>query len=458
MVKKDSFDCIYSFSVIIINFYACKMSILKIMKEKYIFISLLFFMAISIQPFFVSPSMADEKGYLAIDPLKTNLVDKELLAAISSHVRNYILGSGKYEIVERDVAVKKGAGLLLGGSLVKLGAKFIVNLRLVDLDTGQVIKDARESSGEEDLLNRLESAVSALIGISAAVSLKSAGDEDVIRAGFGFLYLKSEPPGAAIILDGEDKGITPLTIESLKSGKYAVKLIKNGYFVWKKEIEITNGSVINLKAELETIYGSLVLNSLPSGASIYIDGDLVGVTPLKINNLEGGEYEVGIELKGYERFTDMARVEAGDSHEILALLDETVAHREYRLSSEKRIKKQVWAFGTMALSGIMSVKAYTAYSDSEDAYSKADDVYSSYKNSADPVAIAEYRNLTESYKEEGASKAQDGDNALILSGALAALSIYNFYTMPEKVEYSEISHIVPEVRGSTMFLAWKKRY
>ena len=101
-------------------------------------------MAISVQTFFVSPSMAGEKGYLAIDPLKTNLVDKELLAAISSHVRTYIISSDKYEILEKDAALKKGAGLLLGGSLVKLGAKFIVNLRLVDLDTGKVIKEARE--------------------------------------------------------------------------------------------------------------------------------------------------------------------------------------------------------------------------------------------------------------------------------------------------------------------------
>lgn len=414
-------------------------------------------MAMSVNLFSVSPSMAGEKGYLAIDPLKTNLVDKELLDAISSHVRTYIFSSDKYEIIEKDAALKKGAGLLLGGSLVKLGAKFIVSLRLVDLDTGKVIKEARESSGEEELLKRIESAVSALIGTFPASS-KGGEDKDVIGEGFGFLYLKSEPAAARIVLNGEGAGMTPRALELLKSGRYNVKLIKDGYFVWEKGVVLGGGSVINIMAELKTIYGSLDLNSSPEGANVFIEGDLVGQTPFKVDNLEGGEYGITIELEGFESFTDIAEVEAGGSHEILALLNETEAHREYRMASEKRVKKQVWAFGSLTLSGIMALKASVDYSDSEDAYSKADDAYSSYQNPPAPSDVNYYRTLTESYKEEGASKAEDGDKALMLSGALLAFSIYNFYAMPPKTEYDDTAFIVPEIRGDAMFLAWKKRY
>ena len=427
------------------------------MKEKYIFISLLFLVAISVYPFFVSPSMAGEKGYLVIDPLKTNLVDKELLAAISSHVRTYIVSSAKYEILEKDAAAKKGGGLLLGGSLVKLGAKFIVNLRLVDLDTGKVIKKARESSAEEDLLNRLESAVSTLIGVSG-VSSKSGEDEKVISEGFGFLYLKSEPPGASIMLNGEDARVTPRALELLKSGRYNVKLIKDGYFVWEKDVVLGGGSVINIMAELKTIYASLKVASSPPGADVSIDGDFAGKTPFTVDKLEGGKYEITIELEGYEDYIETVDVEAGGSHKISTLLDETEAHREYRLARKRRIKKQFWAYGTLALSGITAVKAYVDYSDSEDAYSSADDAYLKYQNSEDPDEIADYRNMTDSYKAEGASKAEDGDNALMWSSALLVLSIYNFYTMPPKGEYDETAFIVPEIRGDAMFLAWKKRY
>lgn len=424
------------------------------MKEKLIFISLLIFMAIFLQPLFVTPLIAAEKSYLAIDPLSTNLVDKELLGAISSHVRTYIVRSAKYEILEKDAAIKKGAGLLLSGSLVQLGSKIIINIRLIDLDTGEAVKKARESSSQEELLKSLENAVSSLLGISG---LPGKG-ADALSDGFGFLHLKSNPPGASIILDGEGLGVTPRTIESLKSGRYVVKLIKDGYFLWRKEIELSGGSVVNLMAELKTIYGSLVLNSSPVGASVYVDGDLVGQTPFTVDELEGGEYEVAIELEGYESFTDIAVVEAGGDHEISALLHETEAHREYRLTRKRRIKKQSWAFASLALSGIIAAKASADYSDSKDAYSNADDAYLNYKNSIDPLEIAYYRNLTEDYKDEGASKAEDGDKALLLTSAFFATSLYNFYTMPEKAEYNETAFIVPEIRGDAMFLAWKKRY
>jgi len=424
------------------------------MKEKSIFISLLVLMAISLQPLFVSPAGAAEKGSLAIDPLKTNLVDKGLLAAISNHVREYIVSSARYEIVEKDAAVKKGGELLLGGSLVKLGAKFIVNLRLVDLDTGKVIKEARGSTTEEELLKSLENTVSSLLGISGL----PRNGTNVLSEGFGFLHLKSEPPGASIMLDGQGAGTTPRTIESLKSGRYVVKLIKDDYFVWEKEIEVAGGSVINIMAELKTIYGSLEVNSAPLGASVFIDGDLVGQTPYKVDNLEGGEYEISIDLEGYEDYIDTALVEAGASHEISTLLDETEAHMEYRLARKKRMKKQIWSWGTLALSSVMAAKSSADYSDSKDAYSSADDAYIKYQNSTDPSDIAYYRSLTESYKGEGASRAEDGDNALLLTSAFLAVSVYNFYTMPPKAEYEETAFIMPEIRGDAMFLAWKKRY
>ena len=197
-------------------------------------------MAISLQPLFASPAIAAEKSYLAIEPLKTNLVDKELLIAISSHVRTYVIGSARYEILEKDAATKKGAGLLLTGSLVKLGSKIIINMRLIDLDTGEAIKTARESSSQEKLLKSLEKVISSLLGISDLPEKRAKA----LSEGFGFLYLKSEPPGARIILDGQDAGVTPRTLESLKSGKYAVKLLKDGYFVWEKELAVGDGQPV----------------------------------------------------------------------------------------------------------------------------------------------------------------------------------------------------------------------
>lgn len=60
------------------------------------------------------------------------------------------------------------------------------------------------------------------------------------------------------------------------------------------------------------IYGTLDIRSQPSGARVFVDGQFVGVTPVRYGTLEGA-HEVRIEREGYETFVTSVNLRAGQT-------------------------------------------------------------------------------------------------------------------------------------------------
>ena len=68
--------------------------------------------------------------------------------------------------------------------------------------------------------------------------------------------------------------------------------------------------------------GTLAIESLPSGASVAINGTPGGTTPVTISDLPPGEYRVTITLQGYRPFATTVRVVAGERARAAARLTE----------------------------------------------------------------------------------------------------------------------------------------
>jgi hypothetical protein len=66
----------------------------------------------------------------------------------------------------------------------------------------------------------------------------------------GSLMVTSQPDGADIEVNGKFVGNTPSTLE-LASGAASVTVRKNGFKAWTRNLEVSGGSSINLRAELE---------------------------------------------------------------------------------------------------------------------------------------------------------------------------------------------------------------
>jgi serine/threonine-protein kinase len=67
--------------------------------------------------------------------------------------------------------------------------------------------------------------------------------------------------------------------------------------------------------------GRLTIESRPDGARVFLDGKLVGTTPLSLPSVSAGEHAVRLEREGYRRWSSSARIVASEQNRITASLE-----------------------------------------------------------------------------------------------------------------------------------------
>jgi hypothetical protein len=118
-----------------------------------------------------------------------------------------------------------------------------------------------------------------------------------------YLELSSEPPGAQVEIDAKSEGETPLTLK-MPSGTYMVTLRLPAFQEWKKRVKVDDKDT-TLNAELIPLpkEAFLIVESVPKGATVFVDGKSRGKTPLRLS-LSPGPHGVGLRLKGYNNSDD----------------------------------------------------------------------------------------------------------------------------------------------------------
>lgn len=77
------------------------------------------------------------------------------------------------------------------------------------------------------------------------------------------------------------------------------------------------------QAAAQPRWGTLTLQSNPSGADVYVDGSYVGITPLNFSAAPG-RHDVRFELAGYDSFSTSTSVGAGQTQNVSATLQSQV--------------------------------------------------------------------------------------------------------------------------------------
>ncbi len=131
-----------------------------------------------------------------------------------------------------------------------------------------------------------------------------------IQTSSGSIMVKSEPLSAVIYLDDDNIGVTPAIITQLHPGKYKIKIKMSGYATWCQSVDVKPSKETSLTAVLQGKDCSVVIESNPSKAEIFIDGNNAGVTPVTIKNVKTGEYFFEVKLDGYETWSKEINVEA----------------------------------------------------------------------------------------------------------------------------------------------------
>ncbi len=172
----------------------------------------------------------------------------------------------------------------------------------------------------------------------------------------GRLLVRSTPSGASVEVDGVARGVTPLALRDLDLGAREIAVTRNGYVPEERRIVLTKarpsrsvevrlsaaataGRAVSperaqprpreggpsppasiVKPVVST--GVLAVESLPTGASVTVNGTPSGTTPLTLNDLPPGDYRVTISLSGYRDFATTVRVVAGERARAAARLTE----------------------------------------------------------------------------------------------------------------------------------------
>jgi hypothetical protein len=142
----------------------------------------------------------------------------------------------------------------------------------------------------------------------------------------GAIEVKSSPSGAYIYLDGAYEGKTApdgYIISGVAPGSHVVSLRLTGYRDSSTSVTVNSGqtsyvSSVLVPEEAET--GSIEVASSPSGASVLLNNQLKGVTPLTLEALAPGTYTVKLLLDGYQEWTAEATVTAGATTSLTATL------------------------------------------------------------------------------------------------------------------------------------------
>ena len=126
----------------------------------------------------------------------------------------------------------------------------------------------------------------------------------------GTLKVESKPMGAQVKIDGEVRGITPLSL-SIAGGAHVME-IAAGTEPRVIPITVTAGQTLAQYVELVGVsaLGRLSIQSSPVGATVLLDGQPRGVTPLELPDVSAGEHELVLDLKG-QRVRQMVSVATG---------------------------------------------------------------------------------------------------------------------------------------------------
>jgi formylglycine-generating enzyme required for sulfatase activity len=166
------------------------------------------------------------------------------------------------------------------------------------------------------------------IAIAAARYQPFSGEVDVVGEGksqtftpklvpaWAEVTVSSEPAGAKLFVDGEDRGVTPLTTQIL-AGNHPVELRMDGFKSWTTDVQVKANEPMNLgPVRLGLPDGKLALRSEPSGASVSVGGVYRGQTPVSLELRPDIPHNVVLTLPGYEAATREVSLTAGENRAV----------------------------------------------------------------------------------------------------------------------------------------------
>lgn len=127
----------------------------------------------------------------------------------------------------------------------------------------------------------------------------------------GTLVVRSDPPGQAILLDGEDVGLsTPASLTSLPAGRHVVA-VQGACTTGAVVVDLPDNSSVTVDVPVERVPGRLRVEVTPATAKVELDGQPLVAAAGQAVAVPCGPHTLGITLPGYMPFLMNVVVDAG---------------------------------------------------------------------------------------------------------------------------------------------------
>ncbi|MFB0515212.1 MAG: PEGA domain-containing protein [Candidatus Neomarinimicrobiota bacterium] len=279
---------------------------------------------------------AQESGSVAVLDLEGRGISQVEAASLSDRLRAAIVRTGGVTVVERgqmerilseqdfqltgctsdecavEVGQLLGVTTIVAGSIGRVGSTYSVDIRTIDVQSGQITHSLwRDYRGEIDgLLAIMPEIAAELVSVTGAAAPPPLAPASIA--------ITSQPPGARVVLDGEDAGTTPIAAAELEPDRsHSASLSLDGYQQVDTTIFAAAGRLYELDIPLKLLPSLLTISSNPPGANVIIDSKKAGSTPLERAELGPNQtHTVSLSLSGYQPVDTALFTEAGQFYEL----------------------------------------------------------------------------------------------------------------------------------------------
>src|SRR5262245_58872315 len=163
----------------------------------------------------------------------------------------------------------------------------------------------RVAGSSQAVMAQASGGLRAALGAAVVLLLASLGVvawQQLQKPGKGALLVTTEPAGGVVFIDHARRGPAPIRIDDVAEGTYAVTVELAGYQQWEAPVRVTAGKEpTSITVPLKRQKGTVVVQSTPPGAKVFVDGDDSGkITPATLTELPSGEkHKLGLRLAGF---------------------------------------------------------------------------------------------------------------------------------------------------------------
>jgi hypothetical protein len=259
----------------------------------------------------------------------------------------------------------------------------------------------------------------------------------------------SVPFDARVFVDGVERGATPLLIADLPAARHRIEMRKRGYKTHEEEVlfELTplrkaGGEAFEVKAELRPLPVRLNVESVPPDAKVYLDGSVLGTTPLDIPGVDPGARTLVLERPGFRREERKVTIRPGEAPRLTVSLAEFRAHQRYMQATALRRDVRFW--GIIGSAAAIAVGAgFTAggWVTQGDAQAR----YAEYLREIAPERIAAARQAAASANSAAWGELGVGYSMLGIGVAALCAVLFNELTWPTEPDYTRETEVIGEV-------------